>query len=189
MSTTGPTFPLGTGLKVLTLTVQHSANYPTNYFSPITGSGGSNITLKNIRTFFNDLLTGSFNSNVTVVQGGVFATIGATFASVVATNTLVIGGVTITAVNSAPTSVQFLVGSTDTATAANAVSTINALSTLNKVVFATSSGAVVTITCLYPGTIGNLITTTAAGGTITVASTLAGGTDSSTIPGYVSHGL
>lgn len=186
MSTTAQTIPLGTGVKVMTLVLQTNANYATAKLLPPT-TGNDQYILGQFAQFFADLRNGVWNSNINVIQGGVYASVTATFASVVATNTLVIGGVTITCVNSGATSVQFNKGTTDTITAANAASTINALTTLNKVVGATSSGAVLTIFSLYPGTIGNLITTTATGGTITVAATLSGGTDGSI--GNISHGL
>lgn len=192
MAITSPTIPLGTGIKVMTLVVQTNNNSIATYLLPSTSTTGSTTfgnmrVLKEIRNFFGDLVRGVWRSNTTVIHGGVYATIGATFASVVNTNTLVIGGVTITATSGTPTSVQFKVGGTDTVTAANAAATINALTTLNKMVFATSAGAVLTINSLFPGTIGNMITTTATGGTITVAATLAGGTDGTI--GFISHGL
>jgi len=180
-----PTIPLGTGIKVMTLVVQTNANSAAAGLLPATGN--SQKILNKFSQFFRALVNGVWRSNITVVQGGVYATVNATFASVVATDTLVIGGVTITCVNSGATSVQFNKGATDTITAANAATTINALTTMNKMVYATSSGAVLTISSLYPGKIGNLITTTAGGGTITVAATLSGGTDGDI--GFISHGL
>lgn len=192
MSTTGPTIPLGTGIKVMTLIVQTNQNgiatdlLPKNSTTSST-PGGNMRVLKNIGFFFSDLVRGVWRSNTTVIQGGVYATGTAVFASVVNTNTLVIGGVTITAVTSGATSVQFNVGGTDTITAANAVITINALTTLNKVVQASSSGATITLVSLVPGTIGNLITLSAGGGTITVGASLTGGTDGT--KGNISHGL
>lgn len=192
MSTTGPTIPLGTGIKVMTLVVQSNNNANATYLLPVNSTtastpAGNMRVLKGIAAFFADMVRGVWNSNTTVIQGGVYATGTAVCASVVATNTLVIGGVTITAVNSGATSVQFNVGASNTATAANIVTTINALTTLNKVVQASSSGATVTIVSLYPGTIGNLITLSSTGGTITVGSALTGGTDGS--KGNISHGL
>jgi hypothetical protein len=185
MSTTAPTIPLGTGVKVMTLVVQTNNNAATTYLLP--QSGTPFMSLNRIRKFFLDLVNGAWKSNVTVIQGGVYATGTAVCASVTSTNTLVIGGVTITAVASNPTSVQFVAAATDAGTAANIVTTINALTTLNKVVQATSSGATVTIASLVPGTIGNLITLSAGGGTITVGAALTGGTDGT--KGNISHGL
>ncbi len=192
MSTTAPTIPLGTGIKVMTLVIQTNNNGAATYLLPVNPStgaaaGGNMRVLKAIGYFIADLVRGVWRSNTTVIQGGVYATGTAVFASVVATNTLVIGGVTLTAVNSGATSVQFNVGATDTITAANAVTAINALTTINKVVQASSSGATITIASLIPGTIGNLITLSQTGGTITVGSALTGGTDGS--KGIISHGL
>lgn len=185
MATTFQTIPLGTGIKVMTLVLQTNNNAAATMLLP--GAGNDSLFLNRWAQFLGDLQRGVWRSNINVIQGGVYATGTATFASVIATNTLVIGGVTITAVNSGPTSVQFAVGATDTITAANAVTTINALTTMNKNVYATSSGAVVTIVSLHPGTIGNLITLSAGGGTITVAAALTGGTDGTI--GNISHGL
>lgn len=192
MSTTAPTIPLGTGIKVMTLVIQSNNNANATALLPNNSTSGSSPfgnmrVLKAIWYFLGDLVNGVWNSNTLVIQGGTYATGTATCASVIATDTLVIGGVTLTAVNSAPTSVQFVRSTTNSTTAANIVTTINALTTLNKVVQATSSGAVVTIVSLYPGTIGNLITLSSAGGTITVGSALTGGTDGS--KGDISHGL
>lgn len=193
MATTKPTIPLGTGIKVMTIVVQSNNNANATYLLPSNSSTSSSAfgnmrVLKAITAFFSDLVKGVWNSNTLVIQGGVYATGTAVFSSVIATNTLVIGGVTITAVNSGATSVQFNVGSSDTVTAANAVTTINALTTLNKVVQASSSGTTITIVSLIPGTIGNLITlSTNSGGTITVGSALSGGTDGT--KGDISHGL
>ena len=192
MSTTAPTIPLGTGIKVMTLVVQSNNSSSSTYLLPSNSTTGSSAfgnmrVLKEISMFFLNLVRGVWNSNTTVIQGGVYATGTAVFASVVNTNTLVVGGVTLTATNGTPTSVQFKVGGTDTVTATNAVAAINALTTINKVVQASSSGATVTVVSLYPGTIGNLITLSSTGGTITVGSALTGGTDGT--KGVISHGL
>lgn len=192
MSTTAPTIPLGTGIKVMTLVIQSNNNANAVDLLPQNSTTGSSSfgnmkVLKRIAFFLADLVRGVWNSNTTVIQGGVYATGTAVCASVIATDTLVIGGVTITAVNSGATSVQFVRSTTNSVTAANIVTTINALTTLNKVVQASSSGATVTIVSLVPGTIGNLITLSAGGGTITVGSALTGGTDGS--KGIISHGL
>lgn len=169
----------------MTVVIQSNNNAMATTLLPFAGSGTT--VLNRIRFFIGDLINGVWRSNTLVLQGGTYATGTATLSSVIATNTLVIGGVTITGVASGATSVQFNIGGTDTITAANIVATINALTTLNKVVQASSSAAVVTIMSLIPGTIGNLITTTAGGGTITVAAALTGGTDGT--KGDISHGL
>lgn len=185
---TAPTLPLGSGIKTMTFVVQTNNAFAATKLLPISGQGGSSYTARQVSEFFYDLNNGVWKSNTMIIQGGAYASGTATFASVIATNTLVIGGVTITATNSAsPTSTQFTVGASDTITASNAVNTINALTTLNKVVQATSSAAVVTIFSLIPGTIGNLITLSAGGGTITVGAALTGGSDGT--KGVICHGL
>lgn len=185
MALTLPTIPLASGIKTMTLVIQTNYNNGLGRLLPI--SGNSSIILNEIEEFVADISKGVWNSNTMVIQGGVYATGTATLASVVATNTLVIGGVTLTCVNSGATSVQFNKGTTDTLTAVNLAAAINALTTINKVVQATSAAAVVTIASLIPGTIGNLITLSAGGGTITVGAALTGGTDGS--KGVISHGL
>lgn len=185
MSTSAPTIPLATGVKVMSLQIQTNANFPAVYLLPY-GSSDS-MFLKRFFNFFRQIINGVWKSNINVIQGGVYASATATLASVVATDTVVIGGVTLTCVNSGATSVQFNKGTTDTLTAVNLAAAINALTTVNKVVQASSAAAVVTISCIYPGTIGNLVTTTAGGGTITIAATLTGGTDGTL--GNISHGL
>lgn len=188
MSTNGvvPTIPMGTGIKNIRVIVQTNALYEQTKLLPI--AGNSSTILKGFDDFFLELITGVYRSNVNVMTSGVYATGTATLASTIATNTIVIGGVTLTATNSAsPTSAQFTVGTTDTITAANLVKTINANASLNAVVGATSAAAVVTIFCLVPGTIGNLVTLSVTGGTITVGATLTGGTDGNV--GTIVHGL
>jgi subtilisin family serine protease len=105
-----------------------------------------------------------------------------TLASVVATDSAVVNGVTFTAVAANATSVQFDVGLDDTATAANLAGAINASANaaIAGILTASSSGAVVTVTAVVPGTAGNSLTL--VGGTHITASgaTLAGGAGNAT---------
>lgn len=96
-------------------------------------------------------------------KDGVAASGTLTLASVVATNTCAVNGVTFTCVASAPTNVQFVKGGTDTVTAANLAAAINASTNpaLLGSVAATSTGAVVTVTAIEPGLSGNGYTLTA----------------------------
>lgn len=93
-----------------------------------------------------------------------------TFASVVATNSFVINGVTFTAVASGASGNQFNVGLTDAATAINAAAAVNASNTtlIQGYVSASADTGVVTITAYDPGQAGNCITL--AGGTHITAS-------------------
>lgn len=183
MSTTAPTIPLGTGVRAITLVIQTNQN--TTF--PFQISGDSQIVYNRLSFFLNRLKLGSFNSNILFVTGGVYATGTATLSGVVANDTIVIGGVTLTAVASNPTSAQFLVGGSNSATATNLAAAINANTSLNPQVQATVASNVVTIACLIPGTIGNLVTLAQTGGHITIGANLTGGTNGT--KGDISHGL
>lgn len=95
-------------------------------------------------------------------------------------DTLVIGGVTITAVtSSSPTSVQFHIGTTALISAQNCAATINALSTLLGLASATAAAGaagagVVTISAIVPGIIGNQITLSEVGSNSSVSSSVFG---------------
>ncbi len=185
MATTKPTIPLGTGIKNLRIIVQTNALFEQTKVIPFSGS--SEYPIKQLAWLFQDFIKGVWNSNIQVMASGVYATGTATLASVVSGDTIVIGGVTLTADNSLQDTTHFKVGGSDTATAANLVTTIGANTSLTRLVQASSALGVVTIACLVPGTIGNLVTLSQTGGHITVGSALTGGTDGSI--GTVSHGL
>lgn len=74
------------------------------------------------------------------------------------TDTVTIGGTALAVKASPTTTAQFAKGASDTAMATNLANCINANATLAKIVRASSSAGVVTITCLYPGPIGDLVT-------------------------------
>lgn len=82
-----------------------------------------------------------------------------TLSSHVATNTVTINGTVFTCVASGAVANQYNVG-TDTVTAANLAAAINASVTANiaGLVTATSAAAVVTVTAVTPGLLGNLVT-------------------------------
>jgi hypothetical protein len=141
-----------------------------------------------IGAYFQRAAVGARSINVTV-QTGVSASGTATFSTVVAGNTVVVGGVTFTGSNTASGAVQFLTGTTDALSAASLAAVINANTTANKLVKATSSANVVTITAVVPGPGGNFITLTATGVPIVVtgAGFLASGTVGSQV--VISEGL
>jgi phage tail sheath gpL-like len=71
----------------------------------------------------------------------------------------------------------------DTATAAALAAAINADATINKKVYATSSGAVVTIKALVPGVLGNSVALVASGTGVTAGgATLTGGAGADVAP-------
>ncbi len=109
-----------------------------------------------------------------------------TCVSAVATDTVVIGGTTLTGVTGAAGANQFSVDTSDTACAASIVAAIAANATIASKVVAKSAAGVVTVAALLEGAAGNAITTiTTAGGHITVGGNassgkLAGGADPAT---------
>ena len=113
---------------------------------------------------------------VRTILASVVASGTAACVSVANDDTIVIGGTTLTAkTTGANGTTQFTRGVSDTADAAALAACINANTTLAKIVRASSALGVVTIYCLYPGPIGNLVTVTSTGGTITVPATLTSG--------------
>jgi phage tail sheath gpL-like len=98
-----------------------------------------------------------------------FASGTVTLASVPEDDTVTIGGITFTAKASPSGEAQFSQAGSDTADAASLASKINAHSTLSAVVSATSALGVVTITCRFPGVVGNFITLAETGTSMTVS--------------------
>ena len=110
-------------------------------------------------------------------DASVTATQTLTCGTVVAGNTCVVGGVTFTAVASAPAAGQFLAGVPAVAQA-DLVRAINSTASLGGIVRseAASTAGVVNLISIYPGPVGNLVTS--VGGTNITAggATLVGGT-------------
>lgn len=89
---------------------------------------------------------------------GVAASGTVTCASVLAADTVTVAGQVFTAVNGGtPTSVQFDMSGTDTATAANLAAALSAHTTVGKYVKAANVLGVVTITAVSNGYLGNLV--------------------------------
>ena len=113
-----------------------------------------------IREFFNALAGASRDAVVTtqVNSGEAVAAHGTiTLSSMVATDTLTVAAIVFTCETSGATGNQFNKGASDTLTAAAAVIAINANTHLSPYIVATSNAAVITITSLIPGEIGNSI--------------------------------
>jgi phage tail sheath gpL-like len=88
-----------------------------------------------------------------------------TCASVADADTVTVGKIVLTAKTSPSGAAQWARGVSNTADAAALAACINAHTTLNKLVSATSSGAVVTITTNAKGTIGNQVGLSSSSGT------------------------
>lgn len=142
----------------------------------VSNQGDAWAYCRDIGSYFERCAVGSISVNITV-QTGVAASGTATFSTVVATNTVTIGGVTFTGSDTPTGAVQFLTGATDALSAASLASVVNANTTANKIVKASSSGAVVTFTAVVPGVSGNFITLAKVGAPISISGALlAGGT-------------
>lgn len=106
-------------------------------------------------------------------------------ATALATHTATVNGVVFTAVAGAAGANQFSIDGTDTQDAAALAAAINASTSAGivGVVSATSAAAVVTVTCLVPGVIGNAITLASSGATLAVSGAkLASGAGSAVAP-------
>lgn len=132
-------------------------------------SGARHLTAINLAKLF-EKFAGGHNScpaTVTVRNSAVKASGSITLASVADSDTLTIGGVAFTAQDADPGANEFLQTGSDTADAAAAAAAINASTTagIAGCVTASSSGAVLTITAVVPGKIGNAITLATSNGT------------------------
>lgn len=137
----------------------------------VSNQGDAWAYCRDIGSYFERCATGSISVNITI-QTAVAASGTATFSTVVAGNTVTIGGVTFTGSDTASGAVQFLTGTTDAISAASLAAVVNANTTANEIVRASSSGAVVTFTARVPGASGNFITLAKVGAPITVSGAL-----------------
>lgn len=121
-----------------------------------------------------------YSGKINETTGAVRATSTFTFASTGPTNneTCTVANVTFTAKTSGATGNQFNISSTDTVVAANFAAAINGSTSLVGIVSATVSGAVVTLTSLAPGNVGNGIETGVGTLANTTVVAFAGGAES-----------
>jgi flagellar hook-associated protein 3 FlgL len=144
---------------------------------------------RKLSSIFGMFSNGAYSANVTVTPTVVAASGTITLSAMVATDTIIVNGVTFTCVASGATGNQFNVGGSDTLTAASFVTAFNAATStsIKNCVVASSVAAVITLTSAVPGNIGNCITQTcAAHGTVSAAR-LAGGTEG--VTATFAHGL
>jgi hypothetical protein len=138
-------------------------------------------SMKNISNLMMGIASGMVTSSVDVnvaAADPVAAKVTATLTSC-ATDTITILGITFTGTATPTTVLHFETDGDDTADAAALAAAINAHPTLKNLVYATSAAAVVTITSLVKGVIGNYLqAVTETGTTIVVANSgvWAGGT-------------
>lgn len=151
-----------------------------------------------LSTLFARLASGTVSGSVIAQKATVAAvaasqTITLTYASIANNDTVVIAGITLTCVTGTPSGyTQFKKETDATKTAANMVTAINNLTTLNIYVNATSALGVVTVKANQAGVVGNLIAVTTSNGTgfALGAAALAGGTGGAVVsPVTYSRGL
>lgn len=109
-------------------------------------------------------------------------TITLSYADIANSDTVSVAGVTLTCVTGTPTGAQFKKVTDGATTATNLATLINSNATTSLYVYASASGAVVTVTALVKHKLGNLVAlaTSNATGFVLSAAALAGGTGGTT---------
>jgi phage tail sheath gpL-like len=112
----------------------------------------------NLGNYIHSLSAGVKSADLKANVGAVKATATITFTGAPSDNeTCSIGNVTFTAKTSGATGNEFNIGTSVAITASNLANAINANTTLNKFLTASSNAGVVTLTCEVPGLIGNAL--------------------------------
>lgn len=163
--------------------------------SNTTGAGAWDVA-RNMSTFLGSIADGSKSASIQYSDGLTFATQTLTFAGDLANNdTLTIAGVLTTFVTATPSGAQVQRGVSQASTMAGLVTYINnggnALGLAPYVTAVLTSTTVITLTCAYPGTIGNLVTVAKVAANLTLGgATLTSGAvaASSTAPVSISCG-
>ena len=177
----------------IVISVNYGAGDVTRFVKDITDPRGQ---CQAIKKMFEKFSSGSANGNfqisyATVVAVRAKSTLTLTYANITANDTVVIAGITLTAVTGTPSGyTQFKKETDATKTAANLAAAINGLTTLNIYVSATSALGVVTVTANQAGVVGNLITLVGSTGIVAGAAALAAGTGGAvSAPKTYSRGL
>lgn len=147
------------------------------------GQGGRGFILDQIAQYLDRLAAGSSNmTSGRLVTGAVKSTGTVTFAATfVEDDTVTINGVVFTGKDSPAGADEFAIGGDEEETAANFAAKINAsaLAGIVNVVTASVSGAIVTLTCVTPGLVGNAITLAISAHGSVSAARMAGGAEAS----------
>lgn len=130
--------------------------------------------------FMKKVVSGAHPASVLTRINSVKATGTITLSSHVATDTVTVNGITFTCVASGATGNQYNVGGDDTATAVALAAVLNANTTLDGMIVATSALGVVTLTALVPGELGNAVTLAISAHGSVSAARMASGTNGDT---------
>jgi len=163
-----------------TLNITVASGRTSDQLQKLQVAGGKHSQVRNLLNYLHSVTSGceaavdasTPRSMIVEVQDSKVKASGTlTLASVIATNTAIINGVTFTAVAAGATGNQFNVGGTDTITAANLAAAINASVTalVAGYVTATSAAAVVTVSSAFYGLAGNQTTIAGGGATVTAS--------------------
>jgi phage tail sheath gpL-like len=121
-----------------------------------------------------------FQYNGSAAPVAASGTLTLTYNSITASDTVVIAGVTLTAVTGTPSTDEFKKETSATKTASNLVAAIQANATLNAILDASSALGVVTVAVKQKGVLGNQVTLVGSAGMVASAAKLAGGTGGAT---------
>jgi len=147
----------------------------------IAETGYSMLAGLKLKDFFKKIISGAHPATVQTKVNAVKATGTITFSGLVADDTFTIAGQTFTAKVSPSGGAQFALGADDTAAAANAVVKINANTTLDGRIVATSALGVITLTALLPGEAANSTAIAiSAHGSVSGSGYMSGGTNGAT---------
>jgi len=149
--------------------------------------GGQSVYLRKLSTFFQKLGLGVYNSQTIITTGQTRASGTITLSSFAAADTVTINGTVLTASATPTTSAQFLSTGGDTVVAAALALCINNNATLDGQVIAISAGAIVTVSCVIAGLIGNLCSLAISAHGSVSGAVMTGGVDG--LSGVISHGL
>ncbi len=148
-------------------------------------SGFVPSVIERIGSYFSAIAGGIHTGRLTIATGAVSASGTVTFSSIVATDTVTIGATVFTGSDSSSGTAQFRTGGTDTTAAASLAAVINANTTTNKMVTATSALGVVTVTAQVPGLIGNFFPIAiSAHGSVSGSGLLTSGTEDANVVVY-----
>lgn len=164
-------------MAVLKLAIS-SARDDTTLEQQFETAGGARQIAQRIVNYINSLFTGSESAMsssippqiaISIQENEVQASGTLTCVSVIATNSVVINGVSFTAVDSAPGTNEFVRTADNAVTATNLAAAINASATalISGYVTASALSNVVTVTSVFYGLSGNQATMSTTGGTIT----------------------
>ncbi len=133
-----------------------------------------------ITDFFKKVISGIHPAVIQTKINAVKATGTITLSSHVANDIVTVNGIAFTCKTSGATGNEYNVGVDDTATAVNLAAALNANTTLDGMIVATSALGVVTVTALVPGELGNAVTLAISAHGSVSAARMAGGTNGDT---------